>query len=153
MKQQTFCGILGVIGGAIAAAFGGWNASLTTLLIFMGVDYITGLVVAGVFHKSNKTEGGSLESLAGWKGLIRKGVSLLIVLVACRLDIAIGTNFIRDCVVIAFITNETLSIIENAGLMGVPVPSVIIRAIEVLKKKGDSMEHGGNGKKGGDDNG
>ena len=142
MKQRTFCGILGVIGGAIAAAFGGCNASLTTLLIFMGVDYVTGLVVAGVFHKSNKTEGGSLESLAGWKGLLRKGVSLLIVLVACRLDLAIGTNFIRDCVVIAFITNETLSIIENAGLMGVPIPSVIVKAIEVLKRKGEGDFNG-----------
>ena len=142
MKQQTFCGILGVIGGAIASIFGGWDASMTTLLIFMGIDYISGLIVAGVFHKSNKTKGGSLESLAGWKGLIRKGVSLLIVLVACRLDLAIGTNFIRDCVVIAFITNETLSIIENAGLMGVPIPSVIVKAIEVLKRKGEGDFNG-----------
>lgn len=106
----------------------------------MGIDYITGLIVAGVFHNSAKTENGSLESLAGWKGLCRKGVSLLIVLVGCRLDLMMDSNFIRDAVVIAFTANETISIIENAGLMGVPIPAVITRAIEVLKKKAESEE-------------
>ena len=137
MKQHIFSGILGTIGSAIASAFGGWDAALQTLLIFMGIDYLTGLIVAGVFHKSSKTESGALESRAGWKGLCRKGVTLLIVLVACRLDMIINSNFIRDAVVIAFVTNETISIIENAGLMGVPIPTVITKAIEVLKKKSD----------------
>lgn len=137
MKQSSFCAILGGIGSAIANYFGGWDASLTTLLIFMGVDYLTGLIVAGVFHRSPKTASGSLESRAGWKGLCQKGVTLLIVLIACRLDLLLNTTFIRDAVVIAFVTNETLSIIENAGLMGVPIPSVIVKAIEVLKKKSD----------------
>ena len=48
-----------------------------------------------------------------------------------------GSNFIRDAVVIAFIANETISVIENAGLMGVPIPAVITRAIEVLKEKAE----------------
>ena len=143
--KDTFCAIIGVIGGAIASAFGGWDAALTTLLIFMGVDYLTGLIVAGVFHASKKSESGALESRAGFKGLCRKGVALLIVLVACRLDIMIGSNFIRDAVVIAFVANELISITENAGLMGVPIPAVVINAIEVLKKKADteSGEHNG----------
>ena len=76
--------------------------------------------------------------MAGWKGLCRKGVSLLVVLVACRLDLVMGSNFIRDAVVIAFTVNETISIVENAGLMGVPVPKVITKAIEVLKNKSES---------------
>ena len=100
----------------------------------MAIDYITGLIVAGVFHASNKSPNGSLESRAGWKGLCRKGVTLLVVLVATRLDMAIGTHYIRDAVVIAFVANEALSIIENAGLMGIPIPEVIIRMIDVLKK-------------------
>lgn len=137
MKQHLFSGILGTIGGVIASAFGGWDTALQTLLIFMGIDYLTGLIVAGVFHKSSKTKSGSLDSGAGWRGLCRKGVTLLIVLVACRLDMIIQSNFIRDAVVIAFVTNETISIIENAGLMGVPIPTVITKAIEVLKKKSD----------------
>lgn len=126
---------LGVVGGFIASLFGGWDAALTTLIIFMGVDYVTGLIVAGVFHNSRKTETGSLESRAGWKGLCRKGMTLLIVLIACRLDLIMGTTFVRDAVVIGYIANETISIIENAGLMGLPIPSVLTKAIEILKKK------------------
>lgn len=136
MKAGIFTAV-GVAGGFIASLFGGWDAALTTLLIFMGVDYATGLVVAGVFHKSQKSEDGALESRAGWKGLCRKGVSLLVVLVACRLDMVTGSNFIRDATVIAFIANETISIVENAGLMGVPIPEVVVKAIDILKQKSD----------------
>ena len=125
-------------GGIPASQSGRWDAALITLLIFMGIDYLTGLIVAGVFHNSEKTPNGTLESRAGWKGLCRKGVTLLVVLVACRLDLVTGANFIRDAVVIGFIANETISIVENAGLMGVPIPAVITRAIEVLKNKAES---------------
>lgn len=135
--KNTICTILGVIGSAIASFFGGWDAGLVTLLIFMAIDYISGLVVAGVFKVSPKTATGALESRAGWKGICRKGMTLLVVLVAHRLDLVIGTNYIRDAVVIAFIANETISLVENAGLMGLPVPQVIKNAIEVLKQKGD----------------
>ncbi len=132
--------LVGLIGSFFASLFGGWDAALVTLIIFMGIDYVTGLIVAGVFHTSEKTENGTLESRAGWKGLCRKGVTLLVVLVACRLDLMMGSNFIRDAVVIAFVANETISIIENAGLMGIPIPAVITKAIEVLKKKSESEE-------------
>lgn len=132
--------LIGVIGSFIASLFGGWDAALVTLIIFMGIDYITGLIVAGVFHTSEKTPGGGLESRAGWKGLCRKGVTLLVVLVACRLDLVMGSNFIRDAVVIAFVANETISIVENAGLMGVPIPGAVVRAIEILKKKAESED-------------
>lgn len=130
--------IVGVVGSFIASLFGGFDAALVTLLIFMGVDYATGLIVAGVFHTSKKTPNGTLESRTGWKGLCRKGVTLLVVLVACRLDLVMGSSFIRDAVVIAFIANETISIIENAGLMGVPIPTVIVNAIEALKQKAEN---------------
>lgn len=111
--KSGFMAMIGVIGGFIASLFGGWDAALVSLMIFMGIDYVTGLIVAGVFHNSEKTENGSLESRAGWKGLCRKGATLLVVLVACRLDLVMGSNFIRDAVVIAFIANETISIIET----------------------------------------
>lgn len=137
------CGMIGLVGSLIASQFGGWDAALSTLVLFMAVDYVTGLVVAGVFHASPKSKNGALESRAGWKGLCRKGVTLLIVLVACHLDTAMGSNFIRDAVVIAFIANETLSIIENAGLMGIPIPKALTGAIEILKQKSeqDSKEN------------
>ena len=125
----------GVIGGMISQAFGGWDAALISLLLFMAVDYLSGLIVAGVFQASDKTESGSLSSIACWQGLLKKGMTLVIVLVAARLDIVLGTAFVRDAVVIAYVVNETISIIENAGLMGLPVPDVIMSAIEQLQGK------------------
>jgi len=126
-------GAIGAIGAVIASFFGGWDAGLVTLVIFMTIDYLTGLIVAGVFKNSNKTENGALESKAGWKGLCRKGATLAIVLVAYRLDLLIGSNYIRDAVIIGFCLNELISMIENAGLMGIDLPPVLIKAIDVLK--------------------
>ena len=140
MMKNGLCTIVGTVGGFIASLFGGWDTALATLLIFMAVDYVTGLIVAGVFHKSQKTENGALESRAGWKGLCRKGTSLLVVLVAYRLDLVIGSNFVKDATIIAFIANETISIIENAGLMGAPIPAVVVKAIDVLKQKADDSQ-------------
>lgn len=137
MNKQMICTSAGAVGGFIASAFGGFDAAMITLLIFMTADYITGLLVAGVFHASPKSETGALESKAGFKGLVRKGMTLLFVLIACRLDMILGVNYIRDAVCIAFIVNELISIVENGGLMGVPIPEPIMDAIEVLKKKGD----------------
>ena len=141
--KEAICTAIGAAGGAIAAAFGGWDAALATLLIFMAVDYISGLIVAGVFHNSKKTESGTLESRAGWKGLCRKAVTLLFVLIAYRLDLVIGVNYIRDAVIIGFIANELISIVENAGLMGIPLPTVIQNAIDILTKKSDDNTQGG----------
>ena len=135
MSKSLFLAVVGTVGSFIASLFGGWTESLSTLLIFMLIDYVTGLVVAGVFHKSNKTATGALESRAGFKGLCRKGAILLFVLIGYRLDLAVGTSYIRDAVCIAFIANELISIVENAGLMGIPIPSVITKAIDVLKSK------------------
>lgn len=140
--SATIYGIIGVIGSFIASIFGGWNASLSTLLMFMAIDWITGLIVAGVFHKSQKTDSGSLESKAGFKGLCRKGVMLLFVLIGYRIDISIGTNYIRDAICIAFIVNELISIIENAGLMGIPIPKIVIKSIDILKQKEESKTSG-----------
>lgn len=132
MKNVIF-GFLGAFGSFIAGLFGGWDSSFITLLIFMIIDFVTGIVCAGVFHKSNKSKTGALESRAGWKGLIRKGITLFIVVVANRLDVQLGTTYIRDAVCIMFICNEAISIIENAGLMGVPIPNFLKEAIELLK--------------------
>lgn len=141
MRISWITGALGAIGGAIAWALGGWSDSLTTLIIFMAIDYVSGLTVAGVFKKSKKSENGALESRAGFKGLIRKGMALLVVLIACRLDLLIGSrSFVRDSVIIAFIVNETVSIFENMGLMGIPLPSAISKAIDILKDKAKETE-------------
>lgn len=139
-QQGPFCIGIGIIGAFIAQLYGGWTQGMTTLIIMMAVDYITGLLVAGIWHKSQKTKDGRLESRAGWKGLVRKGVTLLIVLVAARLDLVIGSTLIRDTAVIGFIANEGISIVENAGLMGVPMPGVVQNALEVLKRQADTTK-------------
>ena len=127
----------GLFGGVIAMAFGGWSEGLTTLLILMIVDYLSGLVVAGLFQASPKTETGGLESRAGWKGLARKVATLLIVMVAHRIDVALGTNYLMNAAVIGFIMNELISLVENAGLMGIPMPKAITKAIDILTTKAD----------------
>ena len=138
--KEGLCTGIGVVGGFIASLFGGWDAALITLLMFMVIDYVSGLIVAGVFHNSNKTETGTLESKAGWKGLCRKCMTLLFVLIAYRLDLALGVTYIRDAVIIGFMANELISIVENAGLMGLPLPAVITKAIDVLTKKATERE-------------
>ena len=140
--KEGLCTMVGIIGSFIASLFGGFDAALATLILFMGIDHVSGLIVAGVFHKSNKSETGALESRAGWKGLCRKGMTLIVVLIAVRLDLIIGTTYVRDAVCLAFIANETISIIENAGIMGVPIPAVLMKAIEILKDKQDDGVEG-----------
>ena len=135
MNKEVIFTTTGIIGAFIAQLFGGWTQGMTTLVILMIVDYIMGILVAAVFGMSKKTEDGKLESRAGWKGLVRKGVTLLIILVATRIDLLMGTTFVRDAAVIGFSANELLSIIENAGLMGIPMPKVITDAVEVLQNR------------------
>jgi len=132
--KQKMCTLVGLLGGWISSVVGGWNTAIASLVICMGIDYVTGLIVAGVFHNSPKTAGGGLESRVGWKGLARKGVTLLIVIVAYRMDQILGMNYIRDAVVIGFCVNEVLSIIENAGLMGLPIPNAIKKAIDMMQE-------------------
>lgn len=135
--KQSILTIIGAVGAFVSSIFGGWDAGLITLVIFMAVDYFTGLIIAGIFHKSKKTENGALSSKAGLQGIAKKIMMLLMVLVAVRLDILTGTDYIRDAVIIALCGNELISIIENAGLMGVPIPKKLQEAIEVLSKKGE----------------
>lgn len=133
--RDAVCAAAGVVGGLIAAAFGGWTSSLTVLMVLMGIDYLTGLAVAGIFHASPKSSGGGLESRAGWRGLVRKVVTLALVLIGHMVDVLLGAAFVRDAVAVAFAVNELISITENAALMGVPIPAVLLRAIDALKKK------------------
>ena len=121
------------VGAAITSLFGGWNGAMTTLVILMFIDYVTGIIVAGVFHNSPKCSGGALSSAVGFKGICRKFVILLIVVVACRVDLLLDTNIIRDATCIGFCANELVSITENAGLMGIPLPRKLVEAIEVLR--------------------
>lgn len=135
--KQTFCAAVGAAGAFLSGLLGGWDGAAVTLLIFMAVDYVSGLVVAGVFHASTKSGGGALESRAGFKGLCRKGMILLVVMVAARVDVLLGVTCIRDGVIVGFCANELLSIVENAGLMGLPLPAAVTSAVDVLTDKAE----------------
>lgn len=133
--KQTICTVAGVLGGAVAWAFGGWDTALAALVICMGVDYVSGSLVALVFHNSRKTPTGNYNSAYGLKGLCKKGLMLLFVLVAVQIDRLLGSSYVRDAVSIGFAANEVLSIVENLGLAGVPMPQVVVEALEQLQKK------------------
>lgn len=125
----------GCMGSAVAGAFGGWDASLTALIVTMAVDYLSGSLVALVFGKSSHTETGTYSSAYGFKGLCKKVMVLALVLLGARLDAVMGFDYIRDAVCIGFLANELMSIVENAGLMGLPLPKAVTQAIEQLKEK------------------
>ena len=115
--------------------------SLQTLCIIMALDYITGIACALIWKKSPKSANGAFESLASIKGLLRKGAMLAVVWVAFNVDKMAGTTFLRDAVIMFFIGNDGLSIVENLGVIGVPLPGLVKNAFEILKKKGEG-DHG-----------
>jgi len=135
--RSEICITIGIIGGAITSALGGWDALLKALVIFIFIDYVTGLTVAGVFHASKKSETGALESRASMKGLFRKMGILLAVWMSVQLDQVIGTDFVRNTVIISFLASEGISIVENLGLMGLPMPAILVNALDVLRKKAE----------------
>lgn len=140
-NMKTYlCAIFGGVSGWFISLMGGWSEDLTTLLIFMGVDFILGLLIAAFWKKSNKSDNGALSSWSAWKGLCRKGVSLLIVLIGYRLDVTLGVNYIRTAVVLAFIANEGISILENIGVMGVRYPEALKKALDILTDKSEKPE-------------
>ena len=127
---------VGVAAGMVSWLIGGFDTPVLALIVCMAVDYITGLIVAGVFHSSPKTAGGGLDSHVGWAGLVRKCVTLLLVVVANLADVLLSQCCIRDAVVIGFCSNECLSILENAGRMGIRIPDALSGALEKLSGEG-----------------
>lgn len=133
---------LAAIGGVASQYLGGWD-QLTQLLAWaMAIDYLTGALCAAVWHKSPKTATGGYESRAGFKGLIRKGVIILIVMIAAELDKLANTTAMRTATILFFAANDGMSILENLGIMGVPYPPALKNAFEVLRRKSEDKGNG-----------
>ena len=132
--------VVSAIGGFLVEFMGGADSILKALVIFMAVDYITGLVVAFVFHKSRKTEGGGASSKEGLKGIVKKLCMLMLVGVAHSLDAVMGADYLRATLIMFFLANEGLSILENIGLMGVKYPAFLVRALEALRDNSDGED-------------
>jgi toxin secretion/phage lysis holin len=126
------------VGGAIMGIFGQWTPLMTLLIVSMSLDYASGVMVAWK-GKSLKTESGFPSSKVGFDGLLKKAGIIIIVLVASLLDKTIGNSamIFQTAVVCYYIANELLSIIENVGLLGLPVPPAIKKALEALKAKNE----------------
>ena len=133
--KEAVCTSIGIVGSMIASLIGGWDAPMQALIICMIVDYISGIVVAGVFHASKKSENGTLKSSSGLKGLCRKCMILFIIVIMSQIGKAVNIDYLRNTAIIGFIANEIISIVENAGLMGVPLPKIVYKAIDILNDK------------------
>lgn len=131
---------VGLAGGFIVSLLGGWSNGLCTLIIFMTVDYLTGIISAGVFKNSPKTKSGALNSSVGFKGIFKKMGILFVVMLAYRVDITAGTDFVKNSVIIAYIANEFLSITENLALMGLYMPAALKKAIDTLQKEDEDED-------------
>ena len=128
-------------GAAAAHALGGWDAALAVLICMMAADYITGILVAAVWKISPKTEGGRFSSKESLKGLLKKFVMLVVVWVGVMLDRTLNIDYVRTAVILFFIANEGLSVLENTALMGVPYPVFIKAMLEALRdKNGDGKD-------------
>lgn len=128
---------LAAIAGAIAGLFGGWDLMLKVLLIFMVTDYVTGWIVA-ILGNSVKTESGHLDSRISWKGILKKGLALAVVLLGAMLDKTLGQDHaFRTMACWFYIANEGLSILENLALAGIPFPTGFKNMLEQLREKND----------------
>ena len=140
INKLAVCAAAGTLGTCVVNLFGGWSNDLKTLLILMLVDYIMGIVIAGVFKKSTKSKNGALSSEAGLRGIIKKCGALVCVIVAVQVDDMLQVDYIRTLVIITLVVNELISIVENLGILGVPVPKPLLKAIDILKNKSESED-------------
>lgn len=126
--------IISTLGTMLINIIGKPTDELMILLLLMVIDLITGTLVSAVWHKSSKTKSGKLSSRVMFKGIVKKILTLVIVVIAYQLDILLGINVIRYIVIITLIIEEILSIIETITLTGLKVPAIITKALDVLER-------------------
>lgn len=135
---RWICAAIGTVGTWIAYLLGGWDAALGLMFIAMGLDYVTGIICALV-GRSTKTENGRFLSSVAYRGITKKMMMLVIVMVATMVDRLVGTDGVCRIAAIGFYAaNEGMSIIENASAMGVPFPKGLLDTLERLRKRGDA---------------
>lgn len=135
MIKESICTSVGIVGSMIISLLGGWDVPMQALIICMIIDYLSGLAVAGIFHKSKKSENGALNSRSGLKGLCMKCMILFIIVAIVQVGKVLNVDWLRNATIIGFISNEFISIVENAGLMGMRLPKPVFKAIDILNDK------------------
>ena len=132
--KNYICASLGALGALVFGVLGGITPTLQFLLGAMIVDYVVGIIVA-VLKLSNKTETGGLNSAVGFRGLIKKGGILVMVWIGYQVDVTFNLNIARHMIILGFLANEVISVIENSGLLGVVKNDAVIKVIDILKKQ------------------
>ena len=134
-SREMYNTIIEIVGSHIVNLLGGWTSAMTTLIIFMTVDFGTDLIVSVFFNKNANSDTSGHFFTMNLKRLIKKIVILAVVVVAYRLDLLINVNYIRNATIIGFCVIELISIFKNAGLMGLKMPTAITKTINILNSK------------------
>jgi len=134
MKKESVNSIIAVLGTCFTALFGAWDTALAVLILFMALDYITGFL-GGIVNKT-------LSSSVGFKGLLKKFTILIVLIVAVSLDrlLNAGSWVFRTLVCYFYIANEAISLLENAGKIGLPIPEKLLTVLAQLKNKSEVKE-------------
>ncbi len=129
MKELQF--IFSAIGGAVGWYLGGMDGFMYALITFVVIDYITGLMVAVLEHK--------LSSEVGFKGIFKKVLIFILVGIGNMIDVHLlgSGSAIRTAIIFFYVSNEGISIVENAAKIGLPVPKKLLDVLEQIKSKGD----------------
>lgn len=131
MKQNAI-NVSSGVGGALATyLFGSWSELLGFFLLIIAIDYVTGCM-------ASIADGQGLNSRVGFKGLLKKTLMLIVIVIAHRMDILMGMNVIQTGAIYFYLANELISITENYGRLGLPLPNQIKQVIAILKDKGDN---------------
>lgn len=130
MNLAMLNGVTGVAGAFLAFTFGEWNQLLNVFLVMIIIDYLTGVL-------ASLKEGSGLDSKTGFWGLARKALMFLVILLGHQIDLLLGTDveMVKSGAIYFYMTNELISITENYGRLGLPLPDKITRVISILKNK------------------
>lgn len=132
MNQIGFNLFSATLGAVATYAFGEWNELISLFLMAILVDYVTGIAA------SMKEQRG-LNSQVGYWGLARKGLMLLVIMLAHRMDILMDTDLMMTGAIYFYLANEFISITENYGRLGLPLPSFLKQMIQVLRGKEEGL--------------
>ena len=132
--KQVISLVIGALTTGVLKIIGEPTQDLKILLLLMVIDLIVGFTVSAVWHKSSKTKSGKVSSKVMFKGIVKKILTLVLVVVAYQIDILLGYDVIRHVVIIAFIVQEIISIIENIAITGIKAPDIITKALDVLER-------------------
>ena len=132
--KQVISLVIGTLTTGLFKVIGAPTQDLKILLLLMVIDLIVGFTVSAVWHKSSKTKSGKVSSKVMFKGIVKKILTLVLVVVAYQIGILLGYDVIRHVVIIAFIVQEIISIIENIAITGVKAPDIITKALDILER-------------------